>query len=672
MYVVNNSISIPQNFLTGFCSLSAKSEKMPPPYACEEITEEELIITRAELLEELRDVDCLPEVPSEGSESATGANQTEYDHNLYNHYREYYSKKYSKPAASTSEWKWLESVNHVVKDLDSCLDTLSSDIDNIENENRTMTEELSGLDEKSKELLSEQSKLEKQVAELESKMNIVGVVRDANTILNNRDLIITNLSIFERSVDGLSKAFAYIATSPSPDAMSLNRQFEHLRSRICSLSTAVSLSAIDMYATRLQQSLFTGNQTTINTSVLYTKHVDTIRVVGNICRIFRQQSSHVWSDSLSEIDKAYFGCRVRILTPVITSFINSTLTSTKLSDSVRKCVFFVNSILAEEMQLASTIVGGGGGGGLTSELKSQNFFSLEVSNMLYAPLRTAIISSLDLYELRESAEVIRLEIVTDEKRNIFSYIMSILFKLHRDIQERLIYRIESFIRDEIRLGITPVEKTYECLGIITGVLDAQIFHQISTEAVNACVDVLVAAGAATTKTRTVIDLMTLISQLLDLRERITIIDCEYSLVSVSSPSENSDDSNGMTGTIRKLVGRGGSSTPASDRSARGRIEKELKKLCDEFSANIIATIAVSRSIESVLEYIDDLRSKLLSQFKDPSIEAVLLRPVVMELRSGSAGVPMIAQNIDTIAKAFLPSASPIDTPRVIPPTLGDI
>ena len=601
---------------------------------------EDLIKQRGIMLNELKNSFESPSPALSDPEVTTDAKEAEFETDLYQFYREFYLKKYSEPAYSPTEWKWLEGVRSVADDIQACVASVSSDIDEVEKENQTMISELSGLDGKSKKLLGEQAVIEKVVNDLEAKMITVNAIRDATSVINNRDLIVTDFPLFERSVRQLDAAFEYVSSTPD-QVLALSRQLENLRSRLCATAVFVCTSAIDLYTRRMQVLLM--DSSTINTSALYNRHTETLNVVGKVCEVFRSSSKDRgdYSSSVSEIEKSYFQSRSKVLVPVIDAFMVQSIGSMKLSMAVRKTVYFVNSIIDQDLTLFKNFLS------KSSLPTMQNLLLRDLSSSLYNPLRTSVINCMDLYELRESAEIIRLEIVPDKSRDIHPSIISLVFKLHRDIQERLIYRIESFMRDEIRSSFSSaellLEKTKECLSIITGVLDPQTFQEISSEALSASVDVLMGHHRQS-HSKDELGILKLISQLLELRERITMIDCEYSLMAVSSPLFDTSSSRpGMTDTIRRLVNRSNTSTPNSGAvtpagtSVRVRIESDLRILCDEFSALVIATLMTRSGDGKLVEYLNKIHREISQVFSnDPAIALVLTRPILTELESTSS------------------------------------
>ena len=545
---------------------------------------------------------------------------------------EFYHTKLSihpKPRAVYSDWKWLEGVKSVMDDIDACFETVDEAIHAIDEQKKGMARDLSGLDEKSRQLLLEQRALEKEVAELDLKMNSINVIKDVSVLVNNRDMLVANFPKFRSIVESL--------TSVSADA----RQYEHLKSRVCSVAVSVGMSAIDIYSKRMMAFLDDQQGSTVSSVSLYGKFTETLTVVGNIAKLFRAQSERDFSQAITELERGFVDVRERIIVPVLGDFNKTSIASLSLSKSIRKSVLFANSIAKQEASFFDSLFSQSRQSDSTSDSLQSLFGAVGLA--LYQPVRTAVISSDDLGQLRESAEIIRLEILTADNNDYYPFIQAVVTKLHRDIQERLIYRVESFIRDEIK-GFTtwvkddisnglpppPVRKTYECLDLITGVVDSQTFHEIANEAVIACVQVLPGVRTVTPPLFESSEdaFLFLIVQLLSLRERITVIDCEYSLLAVTSPLEH----RGLTDQIRKLV-TSGPSLPGRDVPVRTRIESELKARCDEFNAAVIARAIGLGSNDERTTYLESLRERMKTRLTSESgLDVVLLRPIVAELK----------------------------------------
>lgn len=543
----------------------------------------------------------------------------------------YHSQLVEKPEpqaeSSDTQMKWLQGVSRLVDEIESCLRVIGSETATVETEKQKMITQLAGLDEKSKKLLEEQAVLEKEVMELELESNAVNVIRNVNLLSNHKELLVTSFPRFEAIVSSLD----LVKADP--------RQYESLKSKICSVAASVGLSAIDIYKKRMTQYIDSLEGSTLSSVSLFGKFTETLQVVGKISNLFRKKDEREYLQSVVELEKALSEARQRISVPVISDYINTLLQTSeekKLPVNLRKSVYFVNSIGKQEQALFESVLGAGG-------TNSDSFLSLlrTIGLSLYYPLRTAVISTQQLSDLRESAEILRLEIFASQE--YLGFVQSVCLKLHRDIQERLIYRVESFVRDEIRRSpenfLRPespefVKKTFECLEIITGVVDSQTFHEIANEAVTACVDTLMTNAGSKNK-------LFLIAQLLALRERITLIDCEYSLIGGLGDGDN--QARGLTDQLKRLLSTT-DDRPSKGMQIRARIEHELKSLCESFNAGIVAKVLSLSSDEQRVDYLRTVREEVRAALKAEGLDLVLTRPILAALRSmGSVNDQVLAQ-----------------------------
>ena len=589
--------------------------------AVEEMTEDELLREREKILADAGSFYICREAQKESK--STGQPKSEYTPRHVALF-EWYKSKYSQPVERDpieAQWSWLEGVSKVVEEIETCYKVIESETKSVQAENSKMVNELAGLDEKSRKLLDEQSVLEKEVAEWELESNSVNVIRNINVLSNQKEILITNFPRFRSIVDSLDLVRAD------------TRQYEHLKSKVCSVGVSVGLGAIEVYTKRMTQYIDDLEGSTVSSVSLFGKFTDTLEVVKSISTLFRGKDDREYFQSVSELEKALSDARQRICLPMIGDYINAILTSSKerkLPISLRKCVYFVNSIGKQEQALFESILGGGGIG-------SDSFLSLlrAIGLGLYYPLRTAVIATSDLSELRESAEILRLEIFTSSE--YLGFIQSVSLKLQRDIQERLIYRVESFVRDEIRLTNQEedsefVRKTFDCLEILTGVVDPQTFREIANEAVTACVNTLMSSSQNSLKEK-----LFLISQLLALRERITLIDCESTLVGQDHHSVE-----GITDQLRRLMLSSRTGSPSPDVMIRARIESELRSLCESFNAGVVAkTISIETDGERI-EFLSSIRADVRSALKTDGLDTVLTRPILAELEHMT---PAVAEDV---------------------------
>jgi hypothetical protein len=378
----------------------------------------------------------------------------------------------------------------------------------------------------------------------------------------------------------------------------------------------VGTAAVDAYSKRMLDFIDSLEGSTVSSVSLFGKFTETLLVVSKISALFRSKGREFFQ-AVIELEKLLCDARERISIPVIGAYISSITVASSLSISMRKTIYFANSIGKQELNFFESI--------FSSSQPSDSVQALlrSVGLALYQPLRTAVIACEDLSELRESAEIIRLEILSSENSEFLPFVQSVAFKLHRDVQERLIYKTEAFIRDSIRGAVVadcsndpePVVKTFECLALITGVVDSQTLHDMANQAVNACVDSLMSVRASSGTDNTLF----LIHQLLSLRERIALIDCDF----------GGQESVGITDTLRRLVRVDAKRAP--EVAVRQRIELELKSLCDAFTASVVASVLTASSPEEKSAVLSSVTEKMKLALKNEGLENILLRPILAEL-----------------------------------------
>lgn len=491
-----------------------------------------------------------------------------------------------------------------MRDIESCTSSISSELCSVEKERDRMLHELAGLDEQSKKLLEEQTLLENEVSVLELQLNSVNVIKEVNQLMNRKDVLITDFAKFSTVV----KSLALVEGDP--------RQYEHLKSRVCSIALSVGTAAVDAYSKRMLDFIDSLEGSSVSSVSLFGKFTETLLVVSKISALFRSKGREFFQ-AVIELEKLLCDARERISIPVIGAYISSITVASSLSISMRKTIYFANSIGKQELNFFESI--------FSSSQPSDSVQALlrSIGLALYQPLRTAVIACEDLSELRESAEIIRLEILSSENSEFLPFVQSVAFKLHRDVQERLIYKTEAFIRDSIRGAVVadcsndpePVVKTFECLALITGVVDSQTLHDMANQAVNACVDSLMSVRASSVTDNALF----LIHQLLSLRERIALIDCDF----------GGQESVGITDTLRRLVRVDAKRAP--EVAVRQRIELELKSLCDALTASVVASVLTASSPEEKSAVLSSVTEKIKLALKNEGLENILLRPILAEL-----------------------------------------
>ena len=455
-----------------------------------------------------------------------------------------------------NEWKIIDEIAEIMSEVDSRWAGVGVELDAIDLEKITMLGELSELTGQSSKLLTEQKELEKKVYEMESRMHIARTVREVDLLTVNRSEI-SDFDHFASLVDSVEKSLVYLSGTMSP----LHRQFEHLRFQLCSLGISVCTSTIDSYGSRL--STFISQQSSIMTNILFSKFVDSLVPVSRISLLFR--SLPFYAFAVRDTEKKFEDFRESILTKIIASYKNSV--------DVRKFVGFVSSIGDQEASLFESIFPG------SSPRNLHRWLGLA----LYAPLRSLVIGNTNVAELSEYAEIIRLELLPENPA-----LESILCKLHRDIQERLIFQMhyhhESFSVDELIRN----------LSLLTGVLDNQTLHDLAHDGVRSVVSKLVPGEPK------LVSSLVLIDQLLRLRELLTVIDCEYM---------------------------------ASPKAVEAPLEDLLRATCEDFNR---AALALPRDDQ----YVPTLKRAMADGLTLPNLEPILLKPIldILHLEENSAEI----------------------------------
>eukprot|EP01132_Coremiostelium_polycephalum_P006223 gene6223-7752_t len=291
-----------------------------------------------------------------------------------------------------------------------------------------------------------------------------------------------------------------------------------------------------------------------------------------LCQELEKRAVGQYSSFLDDTQMIYINCRKLILTPILYQWFQNLIKDQNgVQSMVRNAAVYMLQFYENEYQVY----------GHFFEKPSIHLNELldEYSQQLYDVIRPVYIHIHSFQILCDLAHVIRHELLEEITQQSLKYCQGFQLTVNRmlqDIQERLIYVIQTYIRDEIRSFIpkpedldypkklipsspnsstTPItsspnlssstkniyatwyptlEKSLTCLSKMYLVLENKIFEGLAQEVVEACTFTLIQASKLLSQkleANIIIDSqLFLIKHLLTLREQITPFDINFIII----------------------------------------------------------------------------------------------------------------------------------------------
>jgi hemerythrin len=191
-----------------------------------------------------------------------------------------------------------------------------------------------------------------------------------------------------------------------------------------------------------------------------------------------------YQDTIDLLQRTYTDIRIRALYPIAESTCSSLLQQDiDTIQLLRSGCEFLMKIISKEKELYSYLFPQAQDSSRSEMQKSLS----ELLNPLYENLRRKIIRENSVEVLCELAEMIKVEFSKEE--------ISLANRAYQDIQERLVFRVQVFISDEIygcsdleNAEFHPIlEKTLRLLSLLYNRVNFEIFKGLAQEAIRACI-----------------------------------------------------------------------------------------------------------------------------------------------------------------------------------------
>ena len=362
-------------------------------------------------------------------------------------------------------------------------------------------------------------------------------------------------------------------------------------------------------------------------------------------------------DPVFDCEKVYFQYREPIVLPLISTTLEKLMEANRVDDLVRNGASYLLRILQLEYDLYRDFFFGDENienrYADSNDSDKDNMFESMADNfgsVLYDTARPVILSQQDVDSLCDLIHILKTEIIEGQLKghryNVHA-MENITLQLLRDVQERLVYRVEKFILEEIELfeptaadlnypgklettsedakankwaissSLTwypTLDMTLMCLSKLYRCIDTDIFDCIAQQALSACTKTLLNAGNTISTEKTQIDAsLFLIKHLLILREQINPFDLHFSVT--EQQLDFSTTANAFVMFLQRVSAwfslennavfqffyDGIPSVISSEIDAKRDVEQELKHACESFILHA-TNIAVKPLLDLLREH----------------------------------------------------------------------
>lgn len=558
------------------------------------------------------------------------------------------------PGGADSRWGLIDKMQELCESTCGELDGLMGHLFQLDEKRKEVIRKTTDLHEQCEQMVKDQARLAKDSESLAERLDYYDRVSDVARALDQGGAAAPGTN-FATVLDQLDGSISFLESHQGfSQAQQYLHQFEHLRSRACISVRSMLQRSLEKSTAMVEQQLRAAPDGELpDTQVFYTRfRAAAVNHKPSMALLAKRVDAHeAYSSTLEELEAFYVHMRIRLVSAPVTTYLNDTLDSNlgpgTLAPAVRRASSYMMDICAFERQCFEAYFV------IRQPQEALRTLLDTISNIFYKALRPIIIGSDSIDCLREIADCLHMDVLEPHKpesKTDMVPALATVYRLLKDVQERLIFIVESYIRDNIKgyqvtvadldypnllftsapnekaqrgeedadiiaarsssagLGdgwFPPLRKTLAILERIYRVLEMSTFQGLAQEAVDLCVvtlktasDVLSTRQVGTRQsqpqallalTKTVDSQLFMVRHLLALRERIAAFECD--LVVSQTYFEFSNVWEALQFKLPDgLLGILKPKLALSEIDSKKDIESELKAACENLITGVVAHI----------------------------------------------------------------------------------
>jgi hypothetical protein len=378
---------------------------------------------------------------------------------FYSYWRQVQAKQRSLDAAQRrSRWQWIDRVQEICVAACDELDTLLSHLVELDAKRQEVVMKTTTLHEKCEHMVQDQEQLSRKADLLAERLDIFESAKDVARVLDQGNAATSQPETFGTMLDQLDASIAFLeAHHDFCQAQAHAHQFEHLRNRACIYMRSALQKSLEKSASQVEQQLkerVDEGDGLVDVQALYTRfRAAAPNYSPMTSMLYRRIDVHeTYLVTLEELEAFYATVRIRLIsTPVTTqlqSMLNKDFNMQQLAPATRQASSYIFDISHFERQCFEAY--------FESRQPQEPLRTLleAVADIFYKALRPVVLACDSVDFLREMADCLQMDILEPHqqgrtKRDL-APVLAAVFRLHKDVQEKLIFRVQMCIRNEIK------------------------------------------------------------------------------------------------------------------------------------------------------------------------------------------------------------------------------
>ncbi|CAD7965523.1 unnamed protein product [Amoebophrya sp. A25] len=366
-------------------------------------------------------------------------------------------------ASYLTNWAWIFHTQKLCHNVCDSLADAAERLAQVEHLRREVAHKCEVLHFRCEHLLKEQNVLEEYTKSIGEKLDRFDRLMDLKRILDRPGGTIgssLDQAEFERCLDLLDDGIEFLDRHPEYyDSQQYFKQYDQMRRRACqSLKNQVTRSlnhTMDQVLDQMDQAGKDG-RTGYETSVFYVRFRAAATQLKPLTYQLhkRRDAAEIYGQTLDEVESFFVALRIRLVTNPLQLHMHNVMS--KFQEDPAGCIrqistYVLKLCILEKQTFLSYFEARQPQETLDSLIK-------HFGALLYDLVRPLILSFDEIDILREIADALQLDILHPHQVDVASgksehelvALLGIVLRLYRDVQERLIFRVQIYIRDEIK------------------------------------------------------------------------------------------------------------------------------------------------------------------------------------------------------------------------------
>eukprot|EP00435_Cladocopium_sp_Y103_P024285 s2578_g5.t4 len=545
-------------------------------------------------------------------------------------------------------WQWICQVQEICNSACEELDTVLGQLKELDRQRCEVLRKTTALHKECEQMVQDQERLAAEAEALAERLDYFDRVADVACMLDHQSangLLATGTSTSSSGsdlatvpvLDQIDGSLSFLELHPDfCQAQPYTHQFEHLRNRACLALRSTVQRSLEKSLAQVEQQLKDGGS--VQTQVFYSQFKAAAASYRPLLSLLHQRLDihETYAVTLEELEGFFVHLRLKLLTlPVSThlqSIVHKDLEMNQLAPATRQASAYILEVSQMEHQCFEAYFE------LRQPQEALRSLMETIADIFYQTMRPLVLACDSIDSLREIGDSLQSDVLEPQRQSRIDLVsfLGMVYRLHKDVQEKLIYRVEMYIRDSIK-GYVPsnsdldypwvlysaerqedpltesqtgwypsLPRTLSILAKIYRALEMSTFQGIAQEAVDLCMHTLKEASQILARKslpscsdrnmQAVLPLVQmmdsqlfLVKHLLLLREQVAAFECElvvsekYFNFGNLWEALNLKLPDGILGILKPTMYH-------AEVDSKKDIESELKSACETLITNITAHI----------------------------------------------------------------------------------